>query len=121
MKDREKQAAYNKIYAAENRAEQAAKRKIYNEENREELANRGRLKKYGVTPDDFKRFLVAQGGVCAICGGLGGKTGLCVDHDHETGKVRGLLCRFCNTGIGNLKDSSDITRRATKYLKQHGK
>lgn len=120
-KNLEKIAAQKKTYRAKNREKIAAKAKIKRAENLEKETSRARVYRYGVTPGAFKRMLANQGGVCAICGGLGGKKGFCVDHDHESKEVRGLLCSTCNTGIGFLKDSSDITRRASDYLKQYGK
>lgn len=59
------------------------------------------LKKYGLTHKQFKKLLKAQGGGCAICGKKEhAKISLHVDHDHETGKVRGILCSGCNRGMG---------------------
>ena len=55
---------------------------------------------------------------CQICG-KDGDVELCVDHDHKTGKVRGLLCRYCNLGIGNLQDSPKLLRSAISYLTEH--
>lgn len=71
-----------------------------------------------------KQMLAAQNGVCAICGkeptkGRGRK--LHIDHDHETGKRRGLLCNGCNTGIGSLGDDVSRLQRAIKYLMLHGR
>jgi hypothetical protein len=61
--------------------------------------------------------LEQQNGVCAIChGNCTTWKALSVDHDHRTGKVRGLLCQTCNTGIGALDDSPDLLRRALEYL-----
>jgi hypothetical protein len=77
-----------------------------------------RLKRdYGITPEQYEEMLVHQNGVCAICGNPD-KHGrnLAVDHSHETGKVRGLLCTHCNTGIGVLGDTADHLRAALKYL-----
>lgn len=51
--------------------------------------------------------------VCAICGG---KEKLVVDHDHETDKVRGLLCFFCNLGLGNFRDNPQLLKKAIEYL-----
>lgn len=59
--------------------------------------------------------LEAQGGCCAICKAPKGNK-LCVDHDHRTGKVRGLLCSNCNAGLGMFKDSEDLLQSAKGYL-----
>lgn len=129
--NREKIAAKEKIYRAENREKIAAQQKAYQNENREGIAARRkenreteaakkRGSRYGITPDAFKRLLVEQGGVCAICGGLDGKKSLGVDHDHGSKKIRGLLCSGCNLAVGLLKDSSAVAQLAVKYLKKHG-
>lgn len=69
--------------------------------------------------------IALQGNKCAICGSeetdkrRGKLRALAVDHDHETGKVRGLLCGACNKGIGLLKDDAEILRKAAAYLDKH--
>lgn len=87
-------------------------------------------RQYGITLNDYEVLLSAQGGVCAICGnppyipeaerprrqGRPTRAILAVDHDHDTGHVRGLLCIPCNRGIGFLKDSPKILRSAFEYL-----
>jgi hypothetical protein len=82
-------------------------------------------KLYGIGLSDYERMLSEQGGRCAICQtdkpGGGRSNNFHVDHDHETGRVRGLLCHGCNTGIGNLGDSSATLYRAMKYLEGYGK
>jgi hypothetical protein len=79
------------------------------------------LKKYGITREDYERMLADQGGRCLLCHTDkcedGGK--LCVDHDHATGKVRGLLCRACNLMVGNSGDSPERLRLAAAYLERH--
>lgn len=70
--------------------------------------------KYGVTEDDYNAMLERQDGKCAICGK---DTDLCVDHCHKTKKVRGLLCRNCNLGIGLLEDSEDNLLNAVLYVR----
>lgn len=71
---------------------------------------------YHITLEDYEALLVEQNGLCAICNGEPHGEFLSVDHNHETGKVRGLLCRNCNVGLGALKDSPDVLRRAADYL-----
>jgi len=79
------------------------------------------LKRYGLTPVDYAAMLDAQGGRCAICGEEAERTArrLSVDHCHATGKVRGLLCRDCNVGLGVFGDEAEALRRAAEYLEKH--
>lgn len=72
---------------------------------------------YGLAPGEYQRLYVFQGQVCAICGRATGKTRrLSVDHDHDTGLVRGLLCRPCNDILGHLRDDIEAARRLVQYL-----
>jgi hypothetical protein len=74
-------------------------------------------RKYGITGEQYLALHKFQGGRCAICRRATGRTRrLCVDHDHKTGKVRGLLCRPCNSMLGHLRDDPDAFRRAALYL-----
>jgi len=77
-------------------------------------ANRSRL--YGVSEDRHTELWAQQGGVCAICLLDDEAKGLGVDHDHETGAVRGLLCQNCNGAIGMLRERQDLLVRAGEYL-----
>jgi hypothetical protein len=78
------------------------------------------LKKYGLTVEDFDRILQEQNGRCAICGSDDPRyRNWCVDHDHETGAVRGLLCILCNSGLGKFRDDVDTIYRAAQYLLDH--
>jgi hypothetical protein len=73
--------------------------------------------KYGITADDFKQMFETQQGKCAICNEEPKtKRGLHVDHDHETGKVRGLLCHGCNVALGSFKDVT-LLNKAIEYLR----
>lgn len=82
------------------------------------------FKPYGLTLQDYENLYVAQGGLCAICSRpetkkLAGKLlRLCVDHNHTTGKVRGLLCSRCNVAIGLLNDDLLMLQAATEYLRK---
>jgi hypothetical protein len=77
--------------------------------------------KYGISKDDYYNILGSQGGGCAVCKskaqvGSNKDVYLDVDHDHVTGRVRGLLCRRCNTSIGKFEDSTELLVCAAKYL-----
>ncbi len=74
-------------------------------------------KNYGITIEQYDEMLEAQSGVCAICQNQC-STGrrLAVDHCHEIGEIRGLLCSNCNQGIGKFKDSIKLLEAAIKYL-----
>jgi hypothetical protein len=77
---------------------------------------------YGLTQDDYDQLLELQYGRCAICrtdkpGGGAGRWH--IDHDHETGHVRGLLCNGCNVGIGFLQEDPEILMAAARYVMKH--
>lgn len=74
--------------------------------------------KYNLEPEQKAVLIESQNNSCAICGyGFGQKVGdMKVDHDHATGKVRGLLCDLCNRGLGMFKDSQDNLNKAISYL-----
>lgn len=80
---------------------------------------------YGVTPEWYDAMLESQGGVCAICEQpetvmrFGKLKLLSVDHDHVTGKPRGLLCQGCNQGIGHLAEDIGRMEAAAQYLEAH--
>lgn len=73
-------------------------------------------RRYGITQEDFNRLLEQQQGACAICNTGAGEKPWHVDHDHSTGRVRGILCHSCNTALGNFKDSTELLRSALDYL-----
>jgi hypothetical protein len=77
--------------------------------------------RYGIGLREYDKLLAYQTGVCAICGGPPGtEDGVFrVDHDHQTGAIRGLLCKDCNTALGQLKDRPEIADRARLYLETH--
>lgn len=76
--------------------------------------------RYGLTEADYEALLERQGGGCAICGSPTvrdrTRNQLYVDHDHQTGRVRGLLCSPCNSGLGAFRDSRDLLLVAVSYL-----
>jgi hypothetical protein len=139
IKHLEEIKAKNKVYRAVHQEEIRAKSKAYYVDHREEI-NAGRrahyaidptfrarfntggraarlLYQYGLSQADFDALLDRQGGVCAICKKVGwnGK-GPYVDHDHATGKVRGLLCMKCNGALGMIEDDPKVARAMIDYI-----
>jgi hypothetical protein len=77
-----------------------------------------RIRSYGISVEDYDEMLESQGGGCYICGiGPVGRA-LDIDHDHRTGKVRGLLCSNHNRALGLLGDDPDLLLAAHTYLVQ---
>lgn len=71
---------------------------------------------YGMTESDFDRMLADQDGRCAICMTVNPQRRWHVDHDHDTGEVRGILCNLCNVGLGAFKDNPEALSFAAFYL-----
>ena len=81
-------------------------------------------KRYGISYETFLSMMEKQNGVCAICNEpiiIGGhkRNTACIDHNHQTGKIRELLCANCNNGIGHLKENITTMYRAIEYIKKH--
>jgi hypothetical protein len=113
---------YYKLYRKLNPEKEKAKKQKYNASHPEKLKE-WEWKRSGIhiTHEDYEGLLAAQDYRCAICGTHASdlNKALAVDHDHNTGKIRGLLCSACNVGIGNLKDKSEIAAAAFRYLRLH--
>jgi len=71
--------------------------------------------KYGISLELRNEIMNANGGMCYICHE---RVSECIDHDHQTGKVRGALCGACNTGLGCFRDNGHILAAAMKYLEE---
>lgn len=83
-----------------------------------EAVTRSQLKRlYGITVEQRDEMLGRQGGVCALCGGTTKR--MHVDHDHETGRVRAILCNACNLGLGQFKDDALLLAAASEYVRAH--
>ena len=91
--------------------------------------NQDLKKLYGISLEEYNRLYVVQKGCCAICKvdnnirKIKGETkeeSFCVDHCHETGRVRGLLCYKCNAGLGMFKDNTEFMQSAINYLDSEG-
>jgi Recombination endonuclease VII len=121
---REAKRRYAQKSYAENpeRQKEANRRyRLKNEERVKSNARRSRLlRKYGITFEQYEALQEKQGHVCAICGMPEQvyESLLSVDHDHDSGKVRGLLCRACNLGLGSFKDDPMRLTSAVNYLKE---
>ena len=99
----------------ENREQYLQRLREYNRTPAKKVSNRkSHLKrKYGLTLEAFDALLASQGGGCAICGRPDADN---VDHDHKTGRVRGILCFNCNVAIGHVAEDEDRLAAATAYL-----
>lgn len=120
----------NARYYLEHKEQERVRNKAYRTANKNRLTRtkwEQRLRyKYGIDVSLFNEILKSQGGRCAICGekawmpgeGKRRKQTFVVDHDHATGKIRGILCGNCNTALGQFKDSVAVLESAIKYLKE---
>ena len=117
---KEERTLYFKTWAKNNKD----KVKGYNDSryvNRYEMRRDEYLKrKYGITHAEYNKLFEQQKGKCEICKTHQSelKARLSVDHDHQTGRVRGLLCYNCNSTLGHAKDSIDILQSSIRYLKK---
>lgn len=111
----ERRIALQRAQRAKDPARVNKLRRAWNKRNPDKVSAHWRKTVYGITAVEFGVMMVKQGNRCAIC-----KTSFdstpCVDHDHNTGKVRGLLCRACNSALGLLKDSHANLLAAIQYL-----
>ena len=103
-KHREKRIAYSKKWSEENKDRRRVNMRRY------------QVGLYGLTLGEFDEMLQRQRGRCPICTEV--MRPPCVDHNHNTYKVRGLLCRGCNQGLGLLRDKTDNLQRAIAYLER---
>ncbi len=96
--------------------EDADRWRLSNPEKDEYSRLQQRLKKYKITVEQYYELLELADYRCAICGTTGK---LDIDHDHKTGKIRGMLCHNHNAGIGMLDDDPALVRKAAEYLEKH--
>lgn len=103
------------------------KKKSKQEKEQEKIRGWELQRKYGITLEQYYVMLDKQGGGCALCGsdstsmrGNGVVCYLSVDHNHETGEIRGLLCQKCNSILGMANDDPEILRQAIIYLRNGG-
>lgn len=125
-----------KAWKREDRRKNPEKYRIWNKDQYKKGLEKGgsfyrlsqRLLKYKLTLDDYCKLVETQNNKCAICGNEetrkstksdGEVSPLAIDHCHKTNKVRGLLCRVCNLGIGSFNDDIEIMKKAINYLIEH--
>jgi len=132
---------YNKKYEEINKEKISLRKKEYHSsearkqwkiDNKERLRMRDKeyskqkferklVNRYGISVERYKEMFIEQNFCCAICGRHQSElsTKLHIDHNHENGEVRGLLCHTCNTAIGLLKDNIEWIRKAAEYVEKN--
>ena len=114
---KEKVDAYNKMYRESHKEQH---REYSKQWYKKKGSNSRRIKKYGIDNKQYNRLLKKQEGKCAICGNAFKNVyDTNIDHNHETKKVRGLLCNKCNLGIGLFRDNDVIAYSAYTYLRRN--
>lgn len=98
--------------------------KRYYEKNKEKINKQKRenwVKRYGIDIDQKKEMFDSQLGHCFLCNKKLSldKKGCCIDHDHKTGKVRGILCSSCNCMLGYAHDNPEVLRKGATYVEYH--
>ncbi len=104
----------SKIYRENNPEYSKSRCKIYQKANKDKIKNHNLLKDYGITLDDFNKMLTEQGNKCKVCGKE--LTRPCIDHNHKTNRVRGVLCQKCNAFLGLVEEDLKIISKAIEYL-----
>lgn len=89
----------------------------WSKNNRDKERNYRLKTTFGITQEDYNTLLACQGGVCLMCERPPADRPLEIDHNHETGAIRGLLCRFCNLVLGNAFDSPETLEAGARYLR----
>ena len=114
----EKKKAWSTEYSKKNRERLIEYGKKYWEEHKDEQRARRYKRKYDLTLEQIDEMLIKQDHKCAICGKSLKETNRCVDHNHHTGEVREILCRWCNTRLSHVEDS-EFLKKALDYLGRH--
>lgn len=96
---------------------QIPNKKIYYQKLKDKFRNKALKRNYGINIEEYNILFKEQNGKCGICGCESNERMLAVDHCHNTGKIRGLLCTKCNTGIGLLKTEENMFK-AIDYIRK---
>ena len=117
-KNHEKRKLLAAVWRAKNRDKLREKARRRNRE-KPAIKLAWNLAQYGLTIESHAELMKQQNGLCAVCGKQPGKKRFAIDHDHRSGKNRGLLCTSCNTGLGLFLDNPMLLREAANYLEKH--
>ena len=117
----EKRAEQKKRHYLKNNDRIDQKTKDWYNNNKERYYGNSIKRKYGVTLSEYNALRAKQNYRCAICGDHENDVGkkMYVDHNHDTGKIRKLLCTRCNVGIGMMRDNPEILENAAKYIREN--
>ena len=111
---------YDVEYYSKNREKILENKKSYYKSNGTSIKMKKIVDRFEITKEEYDYMNKMQDGLCAICGLKPGKKGLAVDHCHNTGEIRGLLCGRCNTALGSFRDDKEILLSALSYLGWEG-
>lgn len=115
-------SCYNIKWLKENPDKADAIWERYKEKNKERIPKLTRAAIYKISVEDYEKLLESANNLCEIChNAKSGKKTLGVDHCHNTGIIRGILCHNCNTGLGHFKDSTELLEAAILYLRKERK
>lgn len=119
----EERRAYKRQWNKKNKGKYRKQELLWRAQNYERINEarftRNLKKLYNITRDEYEAMFVDQKGCCAICKQPQLNKRLGVDHNHQTKKIRGLLCDSCNGGIGLFRERPELLRLAIKYLKEY--
>lgn len=118
---REDKLEYNKKYFQNNKEKIRDGSRRYYEANKQKIIKRSKARRYrvdfGISIEDFEKRLALQQNRCLGCGKEFTEKGdACLDHNHTSGKIRGILCRNCNLAVGGAKDSIEIIKKVINYI-----
>ena len=128
-RDKNKESENKRVskWQKDNKEKSSEKVKRWNRNNPDKIREASLQSKYGISSEKYNEMYGQQNGLCYICHQpetlkyRGEPRRLSVDHNHETGSVRALLCDACNRGIGNFKDNIELLDNAKKYLENFKK
>lgn len=124
QKNKERRKEQNKEWYKNNKEKQKGHKREYYQNNKEHINKYRReyryKERYNLTLEQIDEMLIKQNHKCLICGTSLMETRRCVDHSHESGKIRGILCDLCNKGLGQFRDNLEFLRKAVIYMEIKG-